>query len=98
MALVQVAAHARHALGHERLGAELLEQVEERALDRIGRGEAAVQRGVGAREPQREAVGRAAKGLEVVLVGVRVQVRCPPRQRFAPAVQAMPAEVQVALA
>ncbi|MCY1554225.1 hypothetical protein D9M68_907830 [compost metagenome] len=80
-AVPQVGCHAGHAARQVGLAAQLLEQFEHQALDRIGGTEAAVQRGVGMRLPQRGAVGGAAQAGRRVSVRISTQVRRMLRHR-----------------
>ena len=98
VAMAQVAPRAGHGRRHQRFDAVLLEQVEDRALDRVGRRERGVQGRIRERQAQGEAVGGAAKRGEVVALEVGVQVRREQRQGAPAAVQAAAAEVQVGLA
>ena len=96
--VLEVALHAGPFIGGQRFDAELFEHVEQRAFDAAGWGQALVQLIVGARQPQRQAIGGAAKGGEVVVLDIGVQVRGVERQAHAAPMQAPAAEVQVALA
>ena len=93
----QVALHARPVLTGQRLHAELLQQVEQHAPHRLGRGQAPVQRLVAEPQAQGLPVGGAAERREVITLDHRVQVRRVQRQPRTAAVQAAAAEVQVTL-
>ena len=84
-------------VARQRLAAELLEQVEQRALDRVLGLERAVQRRVRPRQPQRQAVRGAAEGIQVIKLVRRVEVRRVQRQPLPPPVQPPAPEVQVPL-
>ncbi len=94
-AVPQVARHAGHRSQRERFDAELLEHVEDQPLHRLGRCQARVQRGIGAREAQRETIGGAAERGVVVAFEGRMQVCREQWQRPPAAVHAAGAEVQV---
>ena len=99
VAVAQVVDHAAQAgVGRQRLDAKLLEQVEDQALGRIFGPQRCMPGRVAVLQAQRQAVGRAAERVEVVVRQRRVQVRREQRQRVSAAVQAARAEVQVALA
>ena len=57
----QIARNAGQRIGHQRFAAELLEHLEQQALDRLGGAQRLVQRSVAQAQAQRQAIGRAAK-------------------------------------
>jgi hypothetical protein len=94
-AVPQVVAHAGHGFGHERFGAELLEQLEQHSRHGFVRPQPPVQARFAASDAQRQTVSRTAERLEVVVGQARVQVRREAWQHAFAAVQPLAAKQHV---
>ncbi len=79
--MTQVQQDATQRGRRERFAAQLLEHLEQHAFDRIVAGQRTMQVGIGVQDAQRRAVGRAAPRREIVVGGLRAQVRRMDRQR-----------------
>ena len=98
MAMAQVAHQAGHVWRCQRFAAKLLEQLEQHACQWLHRTQALVQVGIGMRQAQCHAIGRAPKGAEVIGLQRRAQVRRKQRQYLFTTVEAASAKVQVGFA
>ena len=98
VAVAQVVTHAGQFGADTSLDTDLFQQIEHQPLYRVRRAQAAMQGFVRMAQAQRQAIGRAAKGGEVVARQRRMQVRRKERQPLPAPVQTAAAKVQVALA